>query len=128
LSETPVREVKVKFKEIGLHAVMRTDVGRRRTENQDSYGYSVGSSAGLFVVADGMGGARGGGTASAMAVELILNRDQAKLTATALESLIAACNRVEPLLLHSLSKETQASLLTLVIRESIATEEESLFS
>jgi PPM family protein phosphatase len=44
-----------------------TDIGRRRTQNQDNY--SVRMDLGLFIVADGMGGHRGGEIASAMVVE-----------------------------------------------------------
>ena len=46
-----------------------TDIGRKRTQNQDSV--TVHPELGLFVVADGMGGHRGGETASAMAVEIV---------------------------------------------------------
>lgn len=48
-----------------------TDVGRRRTVNQDAVfcsGQSVGSLPNLFIVADGMGGHNGGGYASSFAV------------------------------------------------------------
>lgn len=46
-----------------------TDVGRRRAQNQDSF--TVAPEIGLFVVADGMGGHKGGETASSMAVDII---------------------------------------------------------
>jgi protein phosphatase len=46
-----------------------TDIGRKRSQNQDSIGSFP--DLGLFLVADGMGGHRGGETASAMAVEVI---------------------------------------------------------
>lgn len=46
-----------------------TDIGRRRQQNQDS-GLAR-PELGLFVVADGMGGHKGGETASAIAVETI---------------------------------------------------------
>jgi serine/threonine protein phosphatase PrpC len=46
-----------------------TDVGQRRTENQDS-GIAL-PELGLFVLADGMGGHRGGETASAMVTEIV---------------------------------------------------------
>jgi protein phosphatase len=54
-----------------LHIAARgvTDVGRRREQNEDAF--LVDEELGLFVVADGMGGHAGGGTASRLAVETI---------------------------------------------------------
>jgi protein phosphatase len=46
-----------------------TDVGRKRNHNEDSY--LIDEELHLFVVADGMGGHAGGGTASRIAVETI---------------------------------------------------------
>ncbi|MHB1845936.1 MAG: Stp1/IreP family PP2C-type Ser/Thr phosphatase [Deltaproteobacteria bacterium] len=46
-----------------------TDVGRKRDNNQDSF--LIDEALRLFVVADGMGGHAGGGTASRLAVETL---------------------------------------------------------
>jgi len=53
------------------HAAAATDKGKKRGDNQDSYGYSL--DAGLFVVCDGMGGACGGALASQMTVDTVLH-------------------------------------------------------
>jgi serine/threonine protein phosphatase PrpC len=49
----------------------KTDKGRVREQNEDSYGYK----GNLFLVADGMGGHQAGEIASAIAVETILDLD-----------------------------------------------------
>jgi protein phosphatase len=58
-----------------------TDVGRRREHNEDAF--LVDRSLGLFIVADGMGGHAGGGTASRLAVETIQESIRAARTARA---------------------------------------------
>lgn len=54
-----------------ITAAGRTDVGKVRTENEDSYGVypDLGPDLGLFIVADGLGGHAGGKVASQLAVD-----------------------------------------------------------
>ncbi len=64
LSVSKTAGVRIKALSAGL-----TDVGRKRSHNEDSY--LIDDELQLFVVADGMGGHAGGGTASRIAVETI---------------------------------------------------------
>lgn len=49
----------------------RTDIGMRREENQDAFGVIENANYRLFVVADGMGGVKGGAIASSIAIEVL---------------------------------------------------------
>lgn len=52
-----------------LHSSARTDVGRKRKQNEDSY--LADDALGLYIVADGMGGHAAGEVASAQAIQSI---------------------------------------------------------
>ena len=54
---------------VKLSGAVHTDRGRVRRENQDSYGFSA--AAGLYLVADGMGGRAGGKEASSEAARVV---------------------------------------------------------
>jgi protein phosphatase len=76
---------------ISLQARGVTDVGRRREQNEDAY--LVDLDTGLFIVADGMGGHAGGGTASAIAVRSI--QESVKTARTASPQSFAAPTAVD---------------------------------
>ena len=72
-----------------MKAAGRTDRGRVRELNEDTFGYQQN----LFVVADGMGGHQAGEVASAIAVETILKADLTGDLKTALQKTMAAANQ-----------------------------------
>lgn len=54
-----------------LKSAAGTDVGRKREENQDSFGIIEREDSKIYIVADGMGGAKGGAVASKLSIETI---------------------------------------------------------
>ena len=78
-----------------VHSI-RTDVGQRRGENQDAYGAVETPLGMVFILADGMGGAQGGATASAIAVNMITRgavSDSGKVSPQSMRSSIQKSNR-----------------------------------
>ncbi len=54
-----------------IHAAALSDIGLRREENQDSLGTVENDKFRFFMVADGMGGVKGGGIASGLAIQVM---------------------------------------------------------
>lgn len=52
---------------------IKTDVGNKRTFNEDSVGYYEEGNFGIYIVADGMGGHNAGEVASNMAKDIVIN-------------------------------------------------------
>jgi len=75
-------------------AAATSDRGRRRTSNEDAFGFSV--EHGVYVVCDGMGGAAAGEIASAVAVSeamrLLTHRAGSKSPAADAEQAVSAAN------------------------------------
>jgi PPM family protein phosphatase len=71
------------------HSVGRSDTGRKRRHNEDSYVHQPP----LFAVADGMGGALAGELASRLAIEAIEGRESDSGGVELVTSLVQAANR-----------------------------------
>ena len=99
---------------VAEHA-FRTDTGRQRTANEDSY-YAE---APLFAVADGMGGAQAGEVASKIAVESIEPQARAGVSAEAhLRAIAESANeRIHSLAQHDSSHSGMGTTLTAALVE-----------
>ena len=99
-TDRPTQPVEAQRGDVIIHVFGRTDVGRTREHNEDSFvvadlttgnatlhpevrTHVVGERGTLFMVADGMGGAAAGEIASAMAVEVVLEELKRRWVAAA---------------------------------------------
>jgi len=73
-----------KILENKIEFIGKTDVGRRRSHNED--GIAIDDNAGIVMVADGMGGCNAGEVASAMAVQIIMRALREELESAAAEN------------------------------------------
>ena len=112
-TESPQRCAGRQFK---FRDAVLSDVGRRRSENQDSYGIAHTEQTSLYVVADGMGGARGGATASMIAVNAIVKKavkEDGTVDPDSLKSAIEISNKA--IFLHSKNDGELSGMGTTVV-------------
>ena len=80
---------------LGYEAAGASDIGRRRSGNEDAYRLHLEQDAlaGNFVVCDGMGGAAAGELASSIAADVMLRElDSGTLTAERIQQAVSAAN------------------------------------
>lgn len=77
-----------------LRAAHATDIGLRREENQDSFGVIENDQFHYYVVADGMGGVKGGAIASGLAIKVLEEglKDRVTVSPQELSELIQRAN------------------------------------
>lgn len=98
-----------------LRSSAGTDVGRRREENQDSFGIIEAENYKIYIVADGMGGARGGAVASQLAIKTIKDelKNYATITPNILSEIILEAN--EAIFQHSLEDPALSGMGTTIV-------------
>jgi PPM family protein phosphatase len=80
----------MKYRQLTFNRSFRTDIGKLRKENQDSYAVAGTSNWSLLIVCDGMGGTKGGSLASALAVEVLLKQLSPESRVPVISSVTAA--------------------------------------
>ena len=90
--------------QFALRCSVRTHIGKKRQENQDSYAIALIPESSSFLIADGMGGAVGGKTASRMCAKLLAEAiSEGDLTPESLGQRVGRVNSV----LHAVSRENE---------------------
>lgn len=98
-----------------LRSSAGTDVGRRREENQDSFGLIESDNYKIYIVADGMGGAKGGAVASQLAIKTIREelKNYSVVTPDILSEIILEAN--DAIFQHSLEDPALSGMGTTIV-------------